>query len=110
MPSKKEGHIVLYPEYFDKALTRAEGRRVPRAVAVSKPDTKQIANAARKLGFQHKVEEKAAFSPRWFERRGRVLILSRKRSKGDGKAHSKQDIIGLIGKRLKDREERVKER
>ena len=110
MPSKKEGHIVLYPEYFDKACSRSEGRRVKRVLAVSKPTTKQISNAARKLGLRNKVESNAHFSSRWYEKRGRVLILSRKPSKGEGKKLTKEQIIALISKRLRTREKRLQEK
>ena len=107
MPSKKEGYIVLYPEYFDKAISRREGRMVPRALAVANPDLKVLSNAVRKLGFKHQVDEKHHFSARWFDRRGRILILSRAPVKGDGKKLSKTQIIAMIGKRLKTREETV---
>jgi signal recognition particle subunit SRP19 len=107
LPSKKEGIIVLYPEYFDKALSRADGRRVPRKVAVNKPDTKSISNAARKLGFKNKVESDAHFSGTWHMKRGRVLILSKKTKKGE--KCNKAEIIARIATRLKAREKRLQE-
>jgi signal recognition particle subunit SRP19 len=107
MPSKKEGYIVLYPEYFDRSVTRREGRKVPRALAVSNPDLKILANAARKLGFKHQVDDKHHFSSRWFDRRGRILITSRAPIKGDGKKLTKTKIITMIGQRLRMREENV---
>ena len=107
MPSKKEGHIVLYPEYFDKSITRREGRMVPRNLAVASPDLKVLSNAARKIGLKHQVDDKHHFSPTWYDRRGRILILSRVLIKGDGKKLTKSQIISLIGKRLRMREENV---
>jgi len=107
MPSKKEGFIVLYPEYFDRNITRREGRKVPRAMAVSNPDLKMLSNAARKLGIKHTVDDKHHFSARWYEKRGRILITSRAPLKGEGKKLSKTQIITLMGQRLRMREENV---
>jgi signal recognition particle subunit SRP19 len=92
MPSKKEHLIVIYPEYFDRALSRAEGRRVPTNVAIKDPDLKIIARAARKAGIKARTDEGAAYSPRWWEPRGRLLI-----KKGDV---SKTEIIARIAKKL----------
>lgn len=107
MPSKKEGFIVLYPEYFDRNITRRAGRKVPKNMSVSNPDLKMLSNAARKLGLKHIVDDKHHFSPRWFERRGRLLITSRAPLKGEGKKLSKTKIIAMMGQRLRMREENV---
>ena len=74
MPSRKEGLLVIYPEYFDSHLTKREGRRVPKEMARESPTLEQVVKAARSLGLEPAVEPKAAFSPRWWEPRGRVLV------------------------------------
>lgn len=107
MPSKKEGFIVLYPEYFDRNITRREGRKVPKGSAVSNPDLKMLSNAARKLGFKHTVDDNHHFPARWFEKRGRILITSRVPVKAEGKKLSKTQIIAMMGQRLRMREENV---
>ena len=38
--------IVLWPEYFDKNRTRAEGRRLPKELCVENPDLDIIAKGA----------------------------------------------------------------
>ena len=92
MPSKKLRLVVIYPEYFDRALSRAQGRRIPRDRAVHRPDIKTIARAARKAGIKAKIDEDAAFSSRWWEPRGRLLI---KKS-----AMKKTEVIAKIAKKL----------
>ncbi len=76
MPSRKEGLLVLYPEYFDSRLTRKQGRRVPRSLAREAPTMEAVLNAARAAdpGLEPRAEPRKAFSARWHEKRGRVLV------------------------------------
>ena len=76
MPSRKEGLLVLYPEYFDSRLTRKQGRRVPKNLAREAPTMEAVMNAARAAdpGLEPRAEPKTAFSGRWHEKRGRVLV------------------------------------
>lgn len=79
MPSRKEGLLVLYPEYFDSRLTRKQGRRVPKNLAREAPTMEAVLNAAKAAdpGLEPRAEPKKAFPARWNERRGRVLVKPR---------------------------------
>jgi len=77
-------------------------------LSVSKPDTKVISNAARKLGLKNKVQKDSHFSKTWYEKRGRVLILSKKDKNGD--KFTKVEIIAKIAKRLRTREKRMQDK
>jgi signal recognition particle subunit SRP19 len=65
---------VLWPEYFDASLTRAQGRKVNRALAVASPTTEMISKACQGLGLEHTVEADKAYPGRWYDRKGRVLV------------------------------------
>jgi signal recognition particle subunit SRP19 len=93
MPSRKEGLLVLYPEYFDSRLSRKEGRRVPKNLAREAPTMEAVLNAARAAdpGLEPRAEPKKAYSPRWHDRRGRVLVKR--------KFH-KQKTLLLIARKL----------
>lgn len=64
---KNEGQFkhfqLLYPVYFDKTRTLAEGRRVPLQRAVENPLAKGIADACRSLGL-NVIFEVSAFQDR----------------------------------------------
>jgi signal recognition particle subunit SRP19 len=49
---KSKHYQCLYPVYFDKARTRAEGRRVGQALAVENPLAREMADAAANLGLR----------------------------------------------------------
>jgi signal recognition particle subunit SRP19 len=81
---------LLYPCYFDRALRRVGGRRVPLSLAVEHPTTRDIEKATKKLGLACRVEE--ASHPRyWIESEGRVAVT------WEG---SKEDLIRRVAKRL----------
>jgi signal recognition particle subunit SRP19 len=81
---------LLYPCYFDSALPRGEGRRVPRTMAVEHPATRDIEKAAKKLGLSCRVEE-ASHPRHWNENEGRVAVT------WEG---SKEDLIRKVAERL----------
>ncbi|MCJ1394077.1 signal recognition particle subunit, partial [Xylographa bjoerkii] len=63
----------LYPVYFDATRSRAEGRRVGRALAVANPLARDVADAAGALGLQV-VLEVGKTHPRDWANPGRVRV------------------------------------
>ena len=64
---------VIWPAYLDANLTRAEGRRVPRDLAVEDPDVEEIARAVQQVGYDVVIERDRTY-PREYEPRGRVIV------------------------------------
>jgi signal recognition particle subunit SRP19 len=64
---------VIWPAYLDAGLSRSEGRRVPRSVAVEEPTVDEIARAAGQVGYDVVVEREKTY-PREYTSRGRVLV------------------------------------
>ena len=92
MVSKGADKFVLWPAYFDRSRSRAEGRRVPDSAAVKAPDAAWVENAARKLGLDPTVEEKAVHPSIPYEKQGRVLVA---------KKGSKQAVLKQVGERMR---------
>lgn len=91
MVSRGADQVVLWPRYFDQALSRAEGRRVPTALAVKKPDAKWVAAAAKKAGFKPDLEEKAHHPGLPYKKPGRVLVP---------KKGSKEQVIKQVAQKM----------
>jgi signal recognition particle subunit SRP19 len=72
--TRDDNKIVLWPEYFDKSLTKNAGRRVPQKLAVSSPTVDDIAKAAKRLKMKPKIENNKAYPGRWWRKSGRVLV------------------------------------
>ena len=79
---------VLWPAYFDASLTRSEGRRVPRELAVEEPTVDEIADAVQQVGYDAVIERDKPYS-REYEARGRVLVK--------GAEDTKNDLVQAIG-------------
>ena len=92
MVSRGDRIVVLYPLYFDGAVPRHEGRRVPAKVAVRDPTLEELAEAARRSDYRVEVESSAAHPRRPAKREGRILIV------GGG---TKTAILHAVTKELK---------
>jgi signal recognition particle subunit SRP19 len=64
---------VIWPAYLDADLSRSEGRRVARDLAVEDPRVDELAKAVQQVGYDAVVEHDATY-PREHEPRGRVLV------------------------------------
>ena len=65
---------VIWPAYFDATLSRREGRRIPRSLAVEEPTVDEIATAVQQVGYDAVVERDVAYPRRHWEGSGRVLV------------------------------------
>jgi signal recognition particle subunit SRP19 len=74
MVSKDDNKYVIYPVYFDKTLSRLNGRRVARKYAVEKPSVETIVKAAKLLGLSPILEKNAVHSSTPWKKEGRILI------------------------------------
>ncbi|KAI8221205.1 hypothetical protein K4K55_011164 [Colletotrichum sp. SAR 10_96] len=117
-PKQYADFQCLYPIYFDARRTRAEGRRVPRELAVMNPIAREIVNACAALRLPT-LFEPAKFHPKDWANPGRVKIRIRfggeaGRGKDGGKASpnakppgmpdikNKHHLYILVAKHLKE--------
>lgn len=99
---EKSKHFqCLYPIYFDKSRTRAEGRRVGAELAVENPLAREMADATASLGLQT-VFEPDKLHPKDWSNPGRIRVLL----KQDGKqlnrnVKNKHHLYILVSQYLK---------
>jgi signal recognition particle subunit SRP19 len=79
---------VIWPAYFDAALSRSEGRRVAMDQAVEDPTVDELAKAVQQVGYDAVVERDKTYV-REYERRGRVLVQGADDS-------SKNDLVQAV--------------
>jgi signal recognition particle subunit SRP19 len=80
---------VLWPAFFDAALSRDEGRRVPLDQAIEEPTVDEIARAVQQVGYDAVIERDVAYPREHWQRRGRVLV------EGADDA-TKSDLVGAV--------------
>ncbi|KAJ4339988.1 signal recognition particle subunit [Didymella glomerata] len=98
---KSKHYQCLYPVYFDKSRTRAEGRRVGSELAVENPLAREMADAAASLGLST-VFEPDKTHPKDWANPGRVRVLLKKDGKlTDPDINNKHHLYILIAQYLK---------
>jgi signal recognition particle subunit SRP19 len=65
--------VVLWPVNIDSTATLREGRKIPSSKGVPKPTIEEIVRAARELGLNPVVEDKA-YPRDWYGQRKRVAV------------------------------------
>ena len=71
---RRKRYYVLYPEYFNKTLTRKQGRLVPKNKAVEDCTLSKIVKACQVLELDFEVEKDKKYSKNWWLSEGRVII------------------------------------
>jgi signal recognition particle subunit SRP19 len=68
-----KGEIVLYPCYFNGALTRRGGRRIAARIAPKNPTLTDLEHALRKSKITFRSEAKH-HPAHWWKHEGRVVV------------------------------------
>lgn len=91
MVSKDDEKYVIWPIYFDKSVSRLNGRKISLKYAVEKPNIESIAKTAKSLGLNPVLEKTVSHPSRPFKNDGRILV---------DKKDSKSKILLQIAKHL----------
>lgn len=71
---RRKRYFVLYPEYFDKNLTKKQGRKVPRNKAVDDCNLSKIVFACKHLELEYEIEKDKKYSKNWWGSEGRIIV------------------------------------
>lgn len=72
----KGRRIVVWPVNLDEKASRGMGRKIPKSKAVASPKIQEIIEAARLLGLNPEIEEKA-YPRAWWMYTVRVVVDKR---------------------------------
>lgn len=86
-------HFYVYPAYLDRAISRAEGRRVPAADGLPDVTVEEIVQAAKRLGWKAEAEAAKQYPRRFFSYAGRAKLAKRA---GTPKAAALRALAGEI--------------
>jgi signal recognition particle subunit SRP19 len=71
---KKRNKLMIWPIYFDSEMTRADGRRVPKKIAIRAVKLEEILKAAENLGLNPLSRIHASYSRKPWIKSGVVLV------------------------------------
>ena len=92
MRSRKPS-LIFWPQYFDAKRSRTEGRKLTKKLAIEKVTTKEIATAAKRLGYKATIEGSFKYPKSWWDNPGRVVI--------DGKGKKKSKILLEVAREIR---------
>ena len=88
---KRDGMLVVWPSYFDKDLSRLQGRRIPTNLAASNVTLKILEMAAESSGFDYESEPDKQY-PRGFSDKNGYLVISNPEN------HKKKRVLLMLAK------------
>jgi len=95
---RREGKLVLWPEYFDSDYSRRSGRRVPKTLASRNVMAEEVYQAALELGLNPDLQVDAANPKHPWLRKGMVLV--------DKKGPKTRVVLDLARKMSENRREK----
>ncbi len=91
MVSRGEDKFVIWPIYFDKSVSRLNGRKISSKYAVEKPTIEDILKAAKSLHLNPIIEKDCSHPSAHWKKQGRILV---------DKKDTKSNILKQIANRL----------
>lgn len=88
---KREGMLVIWPAYFEKNLTRIQGRKIPSNLAASNVTLKILEMAAESSGFEYESESDKEH-PRGFSEHSGYLLIANPEN------HKKKRVLLMLAK------------
>lgn len=85
--------LIFWPQYFDAKRSRSEGRKLTKKLAIEKVTTKEIALAAKRLGYKSEIEGSFKYPKTWWDNPGRVVI--------DAKGKKKSKILLEVAREIR---------
>ena len=89
---RKRDGIIVWPAYFEKHFTRAEGRRIPSNLAAENVSIDVLKEAADSAGFEFEVESGKCY-PRTVTRSNSGYLLIK-----DTGGHKKKRLLLMLAK------------
>ena len=65
---------VIWVNYFDKSLSRKEGRKLPKNKAINKPTLEELYEITKRLGYNIILKKEARYPPSWWIKSGYIII------------------------------------
>lgn len=88
---KRDGMLIIWPAYFEKNYTRAEGRRVSSNLAATDVTIKILEAAAQASGFEYETELEKRYSRNPSDKKGYLVI-------NNSENHKKKRVLLMLAK------------
>ena len=90
---------VIWVNYFDKSLSRKEGRKIPKNKAISKPKLEELVDIINSMGYKIIDKKEARYPSSWWIKSGYVVIDK----SSINESENKNEVIDKIAKEWRRR-------
>jgi len=88
---KRDGMLVIWPAYFEKDLSRIQGRKIPSNLAASNVTLKILEMAAESSGFEYELEPDKQYPRVSTDKNGYLLVANPEN-------HKKKRVLLMLAK------------
>ena len=88
---KRDGMIIFWPAYFDRNLSRSQGRRLPSNLAALDVTLNLLKTAAESSGFEYELEPEKRYPKDWTQAKGYIVIAN-------DEGHKKKRLMLMLAK------------
>lgn len=92
---EERNELVIYPEYFDRRLSRRLGRKLNLESCIENPSVEEIIEALKKVKIRILGIEERSHPANWIEQKGRIRILK-------PSSYKKRALLNRIASLLKE--------
>ncbi|TFG34530.1 hypothetical protein EU527_03135 [Candidatus Thorarchaeota archaeon] len=88
---KRDGTLIFWPAYFEKNISRSQGRKIPSNLAASDVTIGILEDAAESAGFEYETETDKQYPRYWSEKRGYIAVAN-------DEGHKKKRVMLMLAK------------
>ena len=71
---KRDGMLIFWPAYFDRNITRSQGRKLSSKLAAPDVTLKLLENAAESAGLEYETEPEKRYPKDWTKSQGYIVV------------------------------------
>jgi signal recognition particle subunit SRP19 len=88
---KRDGMLIFWPTYFDRNLSRSQGRKLPSKLGAPDVTLELLTKAAESAGLEYEIEPEKRYPKNWSKTQGYIVIAN-------DEGHKKKRLMLMLAK------------
>lgn len=88
---KRDGKLIFWPAYFEKNISRSQGRKISNNLAATDVTIDLLEDAAESAGLEYETEPDKQYPRFWSEKRGYLVV-------NNTESHKKKRLLLTLAK------------
>ena len=91
---KRNGKLIFWPAYFDKNISRSQGRKISSNLAAADVTIDLLEDAAESAGINYEIELDKQYPRYWSEKKGYIVV-------DNDEGHKKKRLMLTLAKGIR---------